>query len=76
MVSRKAIIVYFQSKKVLKELEKFNLNVVYVNDKANYAVVYTDTQNVEKAKKQMQNIHGIKKVEDSLAEMDHLEFKE
>lgn len=76
MVSRKALIFYFQSKKVLKEIEKFNLNIVYVNEKANYAVAYTDSQNVEKAKKQLQSVHGIKKVEESLADMDHLDFKE
>ncbi|MDD3122845.1 MAG: DUF2129 domain-containing protein [Candidatus Izemoplasmatales bacterium] len=76
MVSRKAMVIYFQSKKVVKEIEKLNLNITYVNEKANYAIAYTDTVNYEKAKKQVQALSGIKKVDDSLADMEHLEFKE
>jgi uncharacterized protein YlbG (UPF0298 family) len=76
MVSRKAMVIYFQSKKVVKEIEKLNMNLTYVNEKANYAIAYTDTSNYDKAKKQVQALHGIKKVDDSLADMEHLEFKE
>ncbi|MGD9910468.1 MAG: DUF2129 domain-containing protein [Candidatus Izemoplasmatales bacterium] len=76
MVKRKGIIIYFQNKKAIKDIERFHVRVTYVNEKAGYAVAYMDEPYVEKTKKQIQNLKGIKKVEESLVEMEHLEFNE
>jgi len=76
MVKRSSIILYYRNKKVLKNLDKFHLNIAYTNHKAGYAVAYLDSEYVEKVKKQLMTIHGIKKVEDSLNEMDYLDFEE
>lgn len=76
MVVRKSFIVYFQNKKVSKEIEKMGVNITYINPKANYLVGYIDSAQYEKTKKQIQHLKLVKKVDESLLEMDHLEFTE
>ncbi len=76
MVKRVGIVIYFQNKKAIKDIERFHLHVTYVNEKAGYAIAYMDEAYLEKTKKQLINLKGIKKVEDSLADMNHLEFEE
>ncbi|MBN2504480.1 MAG: DUF2129 domain-containing protein [Bacilli bacterium] len=76
MVKRKGIIVYFQNKKVAKEIEKAGVNIAYVNPKANYLSGYVDADNFEKVKKQIQNLRLVRRVDESLVDMDEFSFKE
>lgn len=76
MVKRKGIIVYFQNKKVAKEIEKAGVNVTYLNPKANYLSGYVDADQFERIKKQIQKIRQVKKVDESLVDMDVFEFTE
>jgi uncharacterized protein YlbG (UPF0298 family) len=76
MVKRKGIIVYFQSKKVAKEIEKFGVNITYLNPKANYLSGYVDEDQFEQTKRQIQKLRNVKKVEESLMDMEELSFKE
>ncbi|HOP57373.1 MAG TPA: DUF2129 domain-containing protein [Bacillota bacterium] len=76
MVNRKGIIVYFQSKKIVKEVEKTGVNVVYINPKAKYLTGYIDASEYEKARKQIQKIRLVRKVEESLVDMEEFSFNE
>ncbi|MBU1145083.1 MAG: YlbG family protein [Firmicutes bacterium] len=76
MVSRKAMVVYFQSKKVEKEIEKLGVNITYINVKMNYLIGYVDAISYDKVKKQIANLRHVRKVEDSLLEMETFDFNE
>lgn len=76
MVKRKGIIVYFQSKKVAKEVERIGVNITYLNPKANYLTGYVDEDQFEQLKKQLSKLRFVKKVEESLLDMQDLSFKE
>ncbi len=76
MVKRKGFIIYFKSKKILKDIKKFHVNITYVNDKGNYAVGFVDDPYYESTKARLLQNKAIKKVEESLIDMDHLEFEE
>ncbi len=76
MVSRKGMIVFFQTPKVVAEIEKAGVHVVYKNDKRNYLTGYVDSPQFEKIKKQVEAIKNVRKVEESLLDMQELDFKE
>jgi uncharacterized protein YlbG (UPF0298 family) len=76
MVSRKGLIVYFASPKVKQEIEKLGINIVYQNDKRNYLTGYVDASQFDRVKKQLESIKNIKKVEESLVDMEVLNFTE
>lgn len=76
MVSRKSLIVYFQNKKVAKEIEKLGVNITYINAKTNYLTGYLDATNYEKVKKQIATLRHVKKVEDSFLDLGGFDFKE
>lgn len=76
MVKRKGFIIYYKSKKVLKDIKKFHVNLTYVNESQNYAIGYVDESYYENTKTRLLQNKAIKKVEESLVEMAHLEFEE
>ncbi len=76
MVSRKGMIIFFQTPKVVAEIEKAGVHVVYKNDKRNYLTGYVDSAQFEKVKKQVEAIKNVRKVEESLQDMQELDFKE
>jgi len=76
MVKRKGIIVYFQNKKVAKEVEKAGVHITYLNPKANYLSGYVDAEQFDKIRKQIQKFRQVRKVDESLVEMDEFDFKE
>jgi len=76
MVNRKGIIIYFQNKKIVKEVEKAGVHISYVNPKANYLAGYIDEGQFDRVKKQLQKHRQIRKIEESMIEMEHLSFKE
>lgn len=76
MISRKGIIVWFVTPRVRQEIEKQGVNVVYQNDKRNYLTGYVDANQFDRVKKQLEAMKNIKKVEESLTEMNVLDFTE
>jgi len=76
MVSRKGLIIYFASSKVKQEVEKLGINIVYVNEKRSYLTGYVDASQLERVKKQLETMKNIKKVEESLVDMEVLNFTE
>ena len=40
MIERKGLIVYFDNKEALNALDKNIVNIYYVSDKNNYAIIY------------------------------------
>ena len=70
MIERTGIIVYFNSNKVIQEIQKIEaIDIVYENTKANYLVGYLDKSLYQKISKQIINMKHVKKVEPSLLEM-------
>jgi uncharacterized protein YlbG (UPF0298 family) len=76
MVTRKGIIVYYATPKVRQEIEKQGVNIVYQNDKRSYITGYVDATQFERIKKLLETMKNIKKVEESLVEMEVLDFAE
>jgi uncharacterized protein YlbG (UPF0298 family) len=76
MVSRKGIIVYYATPKVRQEIEKQGVNIVYQNEKRNFITGYVDSNQFERIKKALETMKNIKKVEESLVEMEELNFSE
>lgn len=76
MVTRKGIIVYFASAKVRQEIEKLGVNIVYINESRNYLTGYVDMNQFERVKKIIEGMKNVRKVDESLAEMENLNFTE
>lgn len=76
MINRKGIIVYFQTPKVIQEIEKQGIAVVYKNEKRNYLVGYVDKNQFDRVKKQLEGMKNVKKVEESLLDMEQFAFPE
>ena len=74
MIQRKGIIVYFTDKEVLKELDKTIVNIYYVSEKNNYAMIYCDSNRYKPLCAQLKGIKGITGFEDSLFEVEKNEF--
>ena len=74
MVERKGIVVYFQNKKVIKTIKKYNINITYVNTAGKYLTGYCDTAEFEKIKKDLKQKKLIRKVDESLIEMPEIDL--
>ena len=76
MVIRKGILVYFASGKIRQEVEKVGVNIVYFNEKRNYLAGYVDATQFERIKKQLETMKNVRKVEESLLDMEPLNFQD
>lgn len=69
MVNRKSLIVYFKTKKVLDSIDP-KINVYYVSNKRNYAVLYMDLSIYEKTKTELLKAKGVKTIVESKFELE------
>lgn len=69
MVNRKSLIVYFKTKKVLDNINP-NVNVYYISQKRNYAVLYMDSKICDKVKEELTHMKGVKTVVESKFELE------
>jgi uncharacterized protein YlbG (UPF0298 family) len=76
MVSRKGFVVYYQTAKIIPEIEKLGVHIVYRNDNRNYFIGYVDSPIFERVKKQIETMKAVKKFEESLVETGNYEFSE
>ncbi len=73
MTNRMGIVIYFQNKKVLKEINKYNINITYVNQAGRYLAGYCDIDKFPTIKKELKKNKLIRKIEESLVEMPNIE---
>ena len=66
MIQRKGIIVYFEKKEVLEQLDKTVVNIYYVSEKNNYAIIYCDLNRYKPLCSQLSQMKGIVSFEDSM----------
>ena len=74
MIERKGIIVYFENKDVLDSLDKSIVNIYYVSEKQNYAVIYCDLNRYKPLCSQLQTMKGIISFEDSMSNVEANSF--
>ncbi|HAQ56589.1 MAG TPA: hypothetical protein DCR44_04220 [Acholeplasmatales bacterium] len=76
MIQRKGIIVFYQSPKVIAEVERLGVHVTYKNENRNYLAGYVDATQFDKIKKLIETVKNVRKVEESLADMKDLDFED
>ena len=55
-----AFVVFYQGKQVLEKLKNLPVDVSYVSNKQNYAIVYADMEQEQNLKKQLKDVKGFK----------------
>ena len=66
MIQRKGIIVYFETKEALEQLDKTVVNIYYVSEKNKYAIIYCDLNRYKPLCSQLSQMKGIISFEDSM----------
>ncbi len=72
VVERKGIVIYFQNSKVVKTLDKYNINVVYVNEAGKYLTGYCNAKDLNNIRKELKNNKLIRKIEESYVDMPEI----
>ncbi len=60
LANRMQFIVFYQGKHVLEKLQSMPLDIAYISEKQNYAVVYADKDQEQALKKQIKDVKGFK----------------
>ncbi|MBN2300624.1 MAG: DUF2129 domain-containing protein [Acholeplasmataceae bacterium] len=60
--NRMAYVVFYQGKRVLEKLKTMSVDIAYISNKQNYAVVYADIDQEQILKKQLKDIKGFKHI--------------
>ena len=74
MIQRKGIIVYFENKEVLEQLDKTIVNIYYVSEKNNYAIIYCDLNRYKPLCNQLSQMQGVKSFEDCMNNVEANSF--
>jgi len=74
MIERKGLIVYFEDKSVLDKIDKNIVNVYYVSEKNNYAIIYCDLNKYKPLCAQLSQMPEVTSFEDSLLEVEKNSF--
>ena len=74
MIQRKGIIVYFENKEVLEQLDKTIVNIYYVSEKNKYAVIYCDLNRYKPLCAQLSQLPGVTSFEDSMNNVEENSF--
>ena len=74
MIQRKGIIVYFETKEVLEQLDKTVVNIYYVSEKNKYAIIYCDLNRYKPLCSQLSQMKGIVSFEDSMNNVEANSF--
>ena len=74
MIQRKGIIIYFDDKKVLDELDKTIVHIYYVSEKNKYAVIYCEANRYKPLCQSLEANPNIISFEDSLLEVENNSF--
>jgi len=60
LANRMQYIVFYQGKHVLEKLQSMPIDVAYISEKQNYAIVYGDKEQEQSYKKQLKDVKGFK----------------
>ena len=74
MIERKGLIVYFEDKEVLNKLDKNVVNIYYVSERNNYAIIYCDLNRYKPLCSQLQTMKGLISFEDSMSNVEANSF--
>ena len=74
MIERKGLIVYFEDKEVLNKLDKNIVNIYYVSERNNYAIIYCDLNRYKPLCAKLSQTPGVISFEDSLLEVENNSF--
>lgn len=74
MIQRKGLIIYFENKEVLEKLDKTIVNIYYVSEKNNYAIIYCDLNRYKPLCNQLSQLEGIISFEDSKSNVEANSF--
>lgn len=74
MLDRKGLVIYFQNKKAIKEIKKFNIDISYINEPGRYLTGYCDVKDFHKIRKELKKHKLIRRVDESLIEMPSIEL--
>lgn len=74
MIERKGLIVYFETMEVLEKLDKSIVNIYYVSEKNNYAIIYCDLNRYKPLCNQLSQMKGIISFEDSMSNVEANSF--
>ena len=74
MIQRKGIIVYFETKEALEQLDKTVVNIYYVSEKNKYAIIYCDLNRYKPLCSQLSQMKGIISFEDSMNNVEANSF--
>ncbi len=58
--NRMSFVIFYQGKHVLEKLKNMPVDIAYISNKQNYAVVYADHDQEQALKKQLKDIKGFK----------------
>ncbi|MCR3906301.1 MAG: DUF2129 domain-containing protein [Tenericutes bacterium] len=72
--NRMAYVVFYQGKQVVEKLKSLPVDVSYISQKLNYAIVYGDNQIEQTLKKQLKDVKGFKYVGPSHLYDENLNF--
>lgn len=72
--NRMSYVVFYQGKKVIEKLKTLPVDIAYISEKLNYAVVYGDKDIEQTLKKQLKDIKGFKHVGPSQMYDENLNF--
>jgi len=74
MIDRKGIVIFFQNKKAIKAIKKFDINITYVNESGRYLAGYCNSEDFPTIKKELKKHRLIRKVDQSYIEMPSIEL--
>ena len=74
MIERKGLVLYFENKDVLNKLDKRFLNIYYISEKNNYAIIYCDANRFKHYMEELPKIEGVTEVIDNLSGVENNSF--
>lgn len=74
MIQRKGIIVYFKNKEVLEKLDKSIVNIYYISERNNYAVIYCDLNRYKPLCNHLSELEDVISFEDSMSNVENNSF--
>ena len=74
MINRGSVIVFFANNKALNSIKNI-ANVTYVSKKRRYATIFVNEDNLQKVKKNLKSLKGVKTVLDSKHQFKDFSFE-
>lgn len=76
MVYRKGFVIYFKDKTLISQLDKKRCHVVYYSEKANYAIIYVDSDIEEEFLKKLESNNLVQQISKSEVPYEKYKFEQ